>query len=377
MNKKDIKRLEELKVWVWRNYAAKLFDGKPNADTIYDTDIEKHRGRRSKAIRLLSEAGIVSFKEHVNDKYHDKFLYEIHSLEESKGFTVPPNFIHDWKSFHQQIFCRDIYDDQQSFDTIGYIPIHDLGHKELLYVYWHQDEYDIIKYERYLLIYAKELLETRMLAMSRAIVEQHFQDDFSHKLERYLGLPENSLKQEPAFSVEIRNFSAYAFRFTKEAFFGDKGFLEEYSHYGKYFEALIKNLQDLHNQVEKAGGFKVIIKNMRENSIQQLIGNAPLNIRNETSDTGIYRYDNINFVRNRFKNPFLNTFILKNAAYFNYETLYGEDDSIGTIDERGSTSNFNETPFTPNDDELQVIAKMEREKTTCLAKAISEILQPT
>jgi hypothetical protein len=211
----------------------------------------------------------------------------------------------------------------------------------------------------------------------RATVEQRLQDDFTTRLEQYLSLPKGSVKDDNSFMVHVRGFSAYAYRFTNEAYYGVGGFMEEYQHFQKYFEALSKTLIALDTIIQKHGGHAAIIEEMRKKIIADFIDESPMYLNEKKEDDNEPYYHSMgDRLQKSYKSPVLNTFLIRNAQYFDYEVLYGEDKSIVNLH---NTSNGNQDSiFTPDDKELQLIKATETERTpSCLLQTISDLSQHT
>jgi hypothetical protein len=247
----------------------------------------------------------------------------------------------------------------------------DLNDTETIYVHWHPEEFDATTHDGKKYYYPKALQETRTKAILRAAVEHHFQADFPRKLEKYLGLPTEALKDEGEFRIEPRNFAAYASSFTREMYTGTNGFMDEYTHYRKYFEGLILHLTAIDQMVEAKGGHATIVKEMRQDSIQQLLEDAPLHINYVSPEKGYGDSD-------KQQEKCISVYLLRHSNYFDYDTLYADDTSIQHIDDSTvETVADSDYVFKPTEDTIKVVADLEKRRHECLAQMISEILPAT
>jgi len=368
-------RLLELKRRIWGTVAVNLLNNTKNPYVIPSGKIESHGGRIGKALKDLR--GLLS-------STRPDSHYRVHDFEtQSADLAVAPTFITTWQEHHDVVFTDWSIGKQSDFDLAGYRSVENLGHKGAIYVYWHQDEYDfaVVKPERgeteSTYVYPKALRETRIKAMLRAIVESHYQDDYNTKLERYLGIPEGSLKRADTYEIKVRNFSARAADLTAERYYGTSGFHAEYMHHREYLDALMYNLNKLNLLIQSKGGFEEIHREMRRASIEELLIDAPLRltyedkeIRNTPVGTKEYTV---------YKSKYPSTFLLRHSAYFDYETLYATDESVTYIDNKCADASVwaKEHEYTPDENECHIIEAYRKDTTCTSQKNTSGVLQPT
>ena len=373
MNKDDQERLLELKARVWAHAARNLLNGEKDPYEIGDATIEQHLGRRDKALRLLKDAGVIEFARSADPSYYrgPKITYTIKKFEESKEIATYPEFIQTWQEYHREMFGSSI-DSMPEFDAMGYHTAdHSMSCTNVLYIYWHQDEFDTTVYHSSTQYYPKNLREIRIKAILRAAVENHFQTDYPKKLERYLGIPEESFKTEGQFTIEPRNFAAYAACFTQDRYTGPVGYLEEYTHYRDYFDGLIQHLTTVDRMVKDRGGHAAIVKEMRQDSIQQLLYSAPINV-NYVPDSKPYGEN-----QEEGRNKYIATFLLKHTDYFDYDILYESDTTIEHISSGNVGDIDEEYKFRPTEDTIKVVEDLKKGRRACLAQTISEIWSST
>jgi hypothetical protein len=377
--KEDLDRTLELKRIVYGKLAKELMRDR-NADHVLAvTSIEGHKGRQEKAIRLLGDTVGNSFIRldqqrvtHYGSPKKETF-YQVNKFDtDSAQYGRAPEFDTTWQQLHDEIFSS-IYNPQ--VENVGYQRIYDLENSKAIYVYWNQDEYDFSSDDHGPLIYPKALREIRIKSILHAIIENHFNDDFGSKMEHYLGLPANSIKREDTFDMSIRNFCARSAHFTTEKYYGVGGFMAEYEHYRNYFEALISNFHKIDTIIKSHGGHDVIVKEMRCDTMRQLLEDAPLNLSFEGDETRPIRfYDDE--TQKKWRTKQMSTFILAHANYFDYDLLYDTDTSIAYI-EMGRASTFGpidedkrreKHAWNYQQNEKEFVNTFLQERTKCLTK---------
>lgn len=364
MNKaqqEELDRINELKAKIWSRTIINLMRDNKNPFEITKDEIESNKGRIEKALRLLDSYVTFNREEVVKSNSYSRTIKEIYTvdmLDESIDFGTAPIFDISVTFLHDQIFKNEL-NSKSDMDNIGYRSIDSLSPTEIIYVYWHQEEYSILKTKTTFTridVLPKALLDIRTKTMLRAIIDQYYHNHFHSRLEKYLDLPEGSIKTTDHFDISIRNFAAHGYRFSMEAYYGTGGFQQEYQHFHDYFEALLKNLKKFGEIIEKAGGHAEIVKSYRKEIIEHLLITSPLHafqpIKDDTDIPWNLRKDDI---EKAFDNPYFNSFILTHAQFFEYDTLYGEDTSILVIDAYNSCKNFKETTFSPEADEFYMI----------------------
>lgn len=361
LNTEEVNRLDELKLIIWSYHARESLQSNKKSDTIPEQTIESNRGRIGKALRLLGNYVTPCGTRTVSTSYgstRKENAYKINNMGESQPLSKAPTFYTELPDIHDCIFYKYNIISQFQMDTIAYKDVCYLSSNEVLYVYWHREDYQIITEDDTTKIYPIALLETYTKAVLRTIIEQYFHTNFHSRIEKYLNIPENSLKHNDMFNPKIRNFSAHGFRFTKEKYFGHNGFMSEYTHYRDYFEALIKSLEVFHSKIQEAGGHEAVLENTRKEIISDLIENTPLKAFQPLKDKNLYSPVSI---PEYFDNPYLNTYILRNSAYLTYDLLYGEDQSILFIDKENKCKTnqhdkvCEDTTYIPDQDELNLI----------------------
>jgi hypothetical protein len=368
MNQEDQKRLNELKIKIWGLVALNLLRNQKNPFEIRSNDIESHRGRISKAVRLLgkyvTDLGIVKVKTPYGSESQEQ-MYRVNYFEESKVFGTVPLFTEDIKNLHNELFKGNYYyhnitvfDDQFEVDTIGYRDFGAISSANLIYIHWNIEDYHIIsnnadKHREEIKVYPKALLDTRMKALMRAIIEQYFHTNFQDYIEKDLNIKKGSLKTNDHFNLKIRNFTAHGYRFDMERYFGKNGFMEEYTHFRNYFQALMDNLNNLQQHIEKSGGHAAITERYRKDIISSLIRDSALYSFQPPKNLGHKAT-----IKDTFKDPFFNTFIVRNIEYLDYDLLYKDDQSILIIDKDNECPNLMAVDiFEPDQEELDLINK--------------------
>jgi hypothetical protein len=155
---------------------------------------------------------------------------------------------------------------------------------------------------------------------------------------------------------------------------GTGGFLEEYTHYRKYFEGLTQHLNTIDRMVEEKGGHAVMVREMRIDSIQQLLMDAPLHINYVSPDKST-DYDK---EKKNERSKVTSVYLLRHSDYFDYDILYAEDTTIEHVTGydvvNAVDSNY---VFKPTEDTIKVVTNIEKGRRVCLAQMISGILPIT
>lgn len=338
----DAQRLEELTIRVYGQVARNLLNNVAHPEIIKGSNIETHQGRYKKAINMLTNAGIIEYAGVDNNCYQTKKKYRVLDFDtKSAQYEAAPKVRTTWKEFHQKIFSFNNPDTQNEFDRLGFKDVSKLYDRNAIHVYWHKDEYQFLTDKRKNVpnneiqgtyVYPVALEETRIKGILRALVEQHFQDDYHTKLERFLGIPAGTLDTDDHAYFSIRNFSAYSAHLTHDKFFGTKGFMDEYRTNLKYMQAMLHNLEKFERLVQFNGGFEGVVAQMRKDSISQILEDSPLTLGLTTDPDVIKTYPKYSQEHKDSERKFRDTFVLRNSGYFNYDSLYDTDTSIEYLD---------------------------------------------
>lgn len=377
LNREDQGRLEELQAKIWAIQIRRTMQGSgypAKHDIVTLEEIEKHGGRIDKALRLLSLNGDIQHHGSVPRAYGKPTeTYHILNLDKSQALAKEPEFKTKWYALHSDVFSESYSESPHTMPAHGYRTLSNLSNTEMLWVWWHQDDYDIIEEtvgtgkdkERIVSVYPKALQETRIKAILRAIVEHHFQYSYRSYLEQYLNLPAESLKREKDhFGFQLRNFAYYPATFTVPWFQGKNGFLEEYTHYRDYFTALVNGLQGYMKLVESVGGCEEITRRMRKASIEKILHDSPLHtgyekVKNPKEPYKYYENDDTYDIQS-WRNKWISIFVLGHSEYFDYDTLYGTDETLQNVYEDHHLSHDMEKvmAFEPDVGEVNVIKNM-------------------
>jgi hypothetical protein len=333
MNKQqreDLDRTNELLINIWSKVIKNKYLNLPDSDVINQDDIESNQGRIQKAIRLLGnniEYAGEAKRNRYNGDTRTVQRYRVLNLDNSRQFATKPAFKDTLQLIHNELFPI-AYSSQESMDTICYQNLYEIRPDCIIYVYWNEKEFDFVKVVGELRIYPIASLDTRMK------------------------LKEGAIKKEDHFNPKIRNFAAHGHRFDIQKYYGKNGFLEEYTHFRDYFQALMDQMKMFQYYVDNAGGQITLTEKYRKDIITTLPKKAPL-----YAFTQAIEFNRLTPVKDQFKNPYLNAFILKNAQYLNYNFLYSDNTDLLYIDLNDrSTRDTTDTPFTPDQGELDLIA---------------------
>lgn len=182
MNTKDKARLHELKLKVWAAVAKKLRmerqypidpDCEPvDAFVIRAPQIEDHKGRFPKALRLLESEGYVTpFGKYKAKHCPDVDVYRVLRFEESEEYGEKPAMIENMELLNQEL--QHAYE-PENIARVGYeTSFNDTGE---IYLWWHLDEYDCVFQTCF--VYEKAKLETLRKKVMRLLIERRIKEDF-------------------------------------------------------------------------------------------------------------------------------------------------------------------------------------------------------
>lgn len=330
--KEDAERLEELKMKVWGLAAKNMLIKTRRKDplTLPASWIEGHKGRREKAIRFLTDAGHIRYhgkekEEGYSSWSREESIYKVISFDSSKSAAESYEFPVAWKDLYSDVYGRN--SSYEEFCMVGYSDIGGMQSAHALHVYWYPELYDIIDLEGHREAYPKALLVGYTQGILRCIVEHHMAARFRDLLANRLGMPDNSLPEKDEKSIRYRN-CGHTLGMFNEA--GLQSYLDEYSFRETYFRKLKEGLGYLMERTQSTGGYEVAIREMRQDLLCRLMKEAPLHLGkpndNNQDDNGNYiSYDDI---KSPLKRHHESLYILRNNEYWNYETLYGADESV-------------------------------------------------
>jgi hypothetical protein len=381
MNREDTERLKELKMKIWRHQACRLLQGKKNHNEIFSSEIEGHKGRQPKALRLLTDNGYIRYtgRGTTKTKYgsdHDDSKYEIFKFdEESAQFGMVHKFRSTWHELLPDIFSGAMIKNDDVFNLIGYVFVPDLCAESAIYIWWHKEDYDFERDaddSRGNMVYPKALQDTRIKAILRAMVDRTLHVTYHNRLETLLGLPQNSLPcikgngdpdedGDPIESLgyKVEEHTGIRYRncgFTPTIFDAEhtKGLRKEYEFYTKYFATITDALLKFDEKVKAAGGYAPLIKQMRQTIIQEIIDQSPLNINTKKPEDRPEDEDAV--VKGSCAR-----FMLKHGNFFDYDVLYKEDTTLLHITDRDWVQENYTSQFVPDVQASKMVAHFRKE----------------
>lgn len=373
----DYDRLEELKLKIFGQVARQLLNGNKTPYVVSSNEIEPHGGRVKKAVRLLKEAGVIVYKGRTASRYNSEDTYKVLTFDrDSASYKQEPRFKTHWTQHLNETTQTYSYrgygtscdrggvTSQEEADTIGFRRTGNLSSGEALYVYHHRDDFSISIIQETANVYPNAGLEELRRQILKSVVETRFQDHFQEKLTAYLGLPEESFKREESTNMSHRQFSYHAVAFTPEHY---EGFIEEYTHYKTYFEAMLHQVHKTLDLIKEKGGHAEIVKEMRIAAIQEILEEIPLYIA-QKHDTREYGYESEIHISCLYR------YILRNSEFMDYEYLYGDDTSIVHISGYGALPDkMEEYSLDIPEDEKKLVESYKKEQKECLKKSLSEL----
>lgn len=307
MNTADKERLLELKIHVWYQVAHKLIENEDHPYILPGYEIETHKGREDKAIRLLTDAGIIT-------KTGNK-VYKVLRFEEAKELATKPIFNINWD---QQIL-GEVHEGITLLNRLnkaGYKAIERFSKTEVLYIYFHKDEFNTIKEKNehhdngWDIFYLKELTVLRDKMVLKALVEIELQNNFPQYIQHFVGYDSSLIY--PSVKEEF-TFKKYAI---SSVFLNGEleGIFESYTNNTNKANAMNDAFNRTIAWVDSAGGYQEAIKIIRKQIIKDFTENFKrfaVCLYPDDSD----RLASVSYSP-RFK------FINNHKDLFNYETLY-------------------------------------------------------
>lgn len=356
----DAQRLQEDVLNCFGQIAISLL--KKRSDPYYlGEDVIKNNGTsRKKTLRLLKENGYLgSSKIEKRTSYGwDRKLYQIKKFdEESKALAEKGTYAVHYKDLYNILISyidlvQDDIDGSLFFSTAGYILIDHLTPKAALHVYWYPDEYLFTtNHNGDTCVYPKDMLEQRRINTARCIVEYWFNVYFHSELEKRGELPADSLCKEKYIGITIRNFAHTPHHFNEKDIHGAGGFMEELDHHINYLKALRSRIQHYSDIAASVGGFDALIRVYRKKLIDQLISDSPLNAYREIEkDTSTIFHDNKSIWEVGGAK-----FLLTHMDIFDYDIMYGSDESVPYVINRCMQEDAAYSDFTPNEAQVALI----------------------
>lgn len=342
MNKQDQERLLELKLRVYSKIAYQLIEPDKDPDdpvdhgTLFESQIEGNKGRVNKAIKMLTEAGVV---EKVKCKDQEVQRYKILKFDEAEVLGVKPEFNQFWNNhigdvsngMYREIDTNeeaiqeslDIVDNtHDNLKDIGYKNFREFGDAEKIYIYYHQDEFDVYTWsnEHYTgkEYYRKDLLTFRHKMILKCLVELELLYNFPQYLQYFSGYDSKVIRAKKETEFRFRKYAISSVFLKNEL----NDILDTYKKHNDEANLMREALNKTIAWVKSVGGYKEAIKIIRKQIIEDF-NNGKKRFEFCLEDT-----KSNNTVREyltRFK------FIESHKELFNYETLYEDINLKGDV----------------------------------------------
>ena len=313
MNKADTERLTELKIHVWSRVAKYLLEKeKEDPYQMFGSFIESHRGRVNRAINLLKEAGVIS-----KATGKDRDLYNILKFEESKELAVKPTFTKDLVDTII-LNVNDEMGDYKELKHLGYKTKEEFSETEILYIYWHQDEFNIIKRKNanytWNIYYLKEQMTFNNKAILKSFVELELLSNFPQYVQAHVGYSNQLIRPEIKLEFEFKKYAISSVFLNNEL----DDIFECYKNHNDKVNAMLDSLNKTKAWVTSVGGYQEAIKLIRK----EILDDFSKGIKKFPMNSGKDKlYDQAYTAIFKFINDF--------PDLFNYETLYGDPELKG------------------------------------------------
>lgn len=372
MNKADQERLLELKIHVWAAIAKQLINPDKDPDEIADQGtlsrvrIELKRNRIDKAIRMLTDAGVIELVKGIKDK--DLQRYKILKFDEANAVSVKPVFDPFWSN-HMSDVNTSMFKSENNTDTlnnVGYKSITMFNEAEQIYIYYHPEEFDVYVWERKYSnsddvitgkeYYSKELLEFRNKMVLKCLVERELLVNFPKYLQSNAEYSKEVISASDRNTFHFRKYAVSSVFLLNEI----NGIFQTYEEHTNKINLLMDAFNKTNAWVDSVGGFEEAIKFIRK----QIINDYTANLRRfdvcaidaDMARASGYDEYNASTITEEYDTRF--KYINEHLDLFNYATLYedpalkgSEVLNLAIVDDRWNSGNQVEGGFDEQEDE--------------------------
>lgn len=307
MNAEDKARLLELKIHVWAHVAKALLEKDSDPYIMFQSEIEFNRGRWAKALRLLNSEGIL--------KHLDKERYEVLKFDEAKALATKPVFDLVW---HKSVLY-DVYTgltEAKTINSAGYMDIDKFRKTDILYLYFHQDEFNSIKFgyqDRNDGFYLKELETIRNKMILKSLLEIELQNNFPQYVRHFAGYKDTAILSDIHTEFEFKKY-AMSSVFVREGF---ADIFEQYKEQAELANDLYEAFNKTRSWVESVGGYSEAVKIIRKQILQDFTEGH----RRFSNYTCLSEIEDVKSYKSMGYDHMFD-FVAKNKGLFSYEALY-------------------------------------------------------
>lgn len=279
-----------------------------NPYKISEHDIDSDKRSKSKTMQILRSAGALPYgmSEKQNTwSFYSSICYDYEAIfkEHSEGYAEPivfPDIPYEIESFLKNDCLKHFNTDKESLDLYGYKTFPELCPSHKIYLYYHQDLYNIIKQDvthklhEKLMIYPKTLLESRTKAMLKALMRMYCEEDMLSYLKRKFDLDLTGQEQsrddyDTDFDITLRNFARYPIAFSESCFkTASKSYIKEYNTNVDKINFEYNRLKALVNKLND--GCSTVLEEYIKESVENLVGKAPTLINGGDNDRDALEY---------------------------------------------------------------------------------------
>jgi hypothetical protein len=284
---------------------------KTNPYRIKAFDIDSDNRSKNKTMQILRSAGALPPAQSEEDKsswylsthYTTYYDYEKFFKEHSEGYAEPivfPDIPNEIESFLKSDCLNHFHTDKESLDLYGYKTFPELCPSHKIYLYYHQDLYNIIKQDvthklhEKLMIYPKTLIETRTKAVLKALMRMYCEEDMLSYLKRKFDLDLTGQEQfreeyNTNFDITLRNFSRHPITFSESCFkTASKSYIKEYNTNVDKINFEYNRLKALVDKLNEGCGS--VLEDYIKESVDNLVGKAPTLINGGENDRDALEY---------------------------------------------------------------------------------------
>ena len=315
MNAEDTARLKELTIRVYSKYAVKCLN--KETDLVFNSyEIEKKGNREVKAVRMLKDAGIIRKVTGIDE------LYEIVNIEDARQYEKKPLHTDRWWNLKKDVEEAEAF---LTYMAIDYQYIEAFTESEKIYIYFHQNEFDVKLRNKTPYYYRKDLVERRDKFVLKCIVEQEIKYNLPKYIQLHAGTEPEIVREA---SNETFKFDKYCISTVIEQNELDAIFESYTKNYNK-IQAYQKSLDKFMQWVDNVGGFEEAVRIIRKGIIEDLR-------KDFVRFTESFRYEDRPW--NDLEDAL--SYIKRVKELFTYDILYSEGEMDGEVFNRDTDINM-------------------------------------
>jgi hypothetical protein len=344
MNAEDKARLEELSIKVYAAYAQNALLGVVRDLSKYS--IEHKENRLAKALRILFADNVIEQGADGKDdgegigNAESLKRYKIVDIERARIFESKPTHILKWRALDKDVESAN---ELKDFLGIDYHHISDFSEAEKIYIYFHEDEFDVhVENSNNKYYHRKDCVERRNKFVLKNIVEYEMTVNFTKYLRLFANTDTVCNDEQVTFGFDRYSISTVFDMNELDTIFAE--YEKNYNLMTAFQTSLNKTLA----WVDSVGGFDEAIKIIRK----QIIDDIQKDHVRFTGDVKVISasyYYSSEYKLNRVF-PYVKTV----SHLLTYDTLYVGEEMSGTEISNLVAARLDMSSFNEDEQELEV-----------------------